>query len=89
MMRRWIILATLAATACTSPEPTSETPRTDDTLVWAATLDCEHLNPVVNEWNEASALIVSRLFTIDLSGQIDGDLSRQSAPSVHSLRQWF
>ncbi len=34
----------------------------------------EHLNPVINEWNEASAHIVSRLFTIDLSGRIDGDL---------------
>jgi peptide/nickel transport system substrate-binding protein len=73
-MRRWIILAAVAVTACTSPEPTAEPPSTEDTIVWAATLDCDRLNPVVNEWNEASALIVSRLTTINLSGQIEGDL---------------
>ncbi len=75
MMRRWILLAAVAITACASPETTTEPPSNEDTLVWAATLDCDRLNPVVNEWNEASALIVSRLITINLSGQIEGDLA--------------
>ena len=74
MMRRWILLAAVAITACASPEMTTEPPGNENTLVWAATLDCDRLNPVVNEWNEASALVVSRLTTINLSGQIEGDL---------------
>jgi peptide/nickel transport system substrate-binding protein len=76
----------LLAPACDGPSPAppgqpeaasapGATATSPGPLIWAASLASRDLNPVLHEWNEASALIVSRLFTIGLDGQIEGDLA--------------
>lgn len=54
-------------------------------LIYGAALPLAPLNALTNEWTEASVAILSRLFTIDLNGQLIGDLVESYEVSLNGL----
>ena len=84
-----IIVGLISMMTCASGQTPSATPQ--GTLIYGGGLVPRGLNPILekNDWNEASCLILSRLFQIDEKGQLVPDLVESYTVSPDGLTCTF